>query len=82
VSRSITHTRAVKEAAGAGARILVMTAFTERMMISGGIEADFRAQRPVCERLAGLFTEAGRPGSPRRPGPTSPWTSRGAGGTH
>jgi 2,5-dihydroxypyridine 5,6-dioxygenase len=59
VSRSITHTRAVKEAAGAGARILVMTAFTERMMISGGIEADFRAQRPVCERLAGLFTEAG-----------------------
>ncbi|MDH5200423.1 MAG: leucyl aminopeptidase, partial [Candidatus Bathyarchaeota archaeon] len=60
VSRSITHTRAVKEAAGAGARILVMTAFTERMMISGGIEADFRARRPVCERLAGLFTEAGR----------------------
>lgn len=58
VSRSITHTRAVKEAASAGARILVMTAFTERLMISGGIEADFRAQRPVCERLAGLFTEA------------------------
>ena len=58
VSKSITHTRAVKEAASAGARILVMTAFTERLMISGGIEADFRAQRPVCERLAGLFTEA------------------------
>ena len=58
VSRSITHTRAVKESAGAGARILVMTAFTERLMISGGIEADFRAQRPVCERLAGLFTGA------------------------
>ncbi|MCW3992019.1 MAG: leucyl aminopeptidase [Candidatus Bathyarchaeota archaeon] len=58
VSRSITHTRAVKEAAAAGARILVMTAFTERLMISGGIEADFRAQRPVCERLADLFTGA------------------------
>ena len=58
VSRSITHTRAVKEAASAGARILVMTAFTERLMISGGIEADFRAQRPVCEKLADLFNEA------------------------
>lgn len=58
VSRSITHTRAVKEAAAAGARILVMTAFTERLMISGGIETDFRAQRPVCERLADLFTGA------------------------
>lgn len=58
VSRSITHTRAVKEAASAGARILVMTAFTERLMTSGGIEADFGAQRPVCERLAELFTEA------------------------
>ena len=58
VSRSITHTRAVKEAAAAGARILVMTAFTERLMIRGGIEADFRAQRPVCEKLADLFTDA------------------------
>jgi 2,5-dihydroxypyridine 5,6-dioxygenase len=58
VSRSITHTRAVKEAAEAGARILVMTAFTERLMISGGIEADFKAQRPVCQRLGNLFTAA------------------------
>ncbi len=58
VSRSITHTKAVKEATSAGARILVMTAFTERLMTSGGIEADFRAQRPVCEKLAELFTEA------------------------
>lgn len=58
VSRSITHTRAVKEAAEAGARILVMTAFTERLMISGGIEADFKAQRPICQRLGNLFTAA------------------------
>jgi leucyl aminopeptidase (aminopeptidase T) len=58
VSRSITHTKAVKEAVKAGARILVMTAFTERMMISGGIEADFHAQRPVCIKLAELFTGA------------------------
>ena len=58
VSKSITHTIAVKEAAAAGSRILVMTAFTPRLMTSGGIEADFRAQRPYCERLAELFTAA------------------------
>ena len=55
VSKSITHTRAVKEAAECGARILVMSAFNERLMISGGIEADFRAQKPICEKLARLF---------------------------
>jgi len=55
VSKSITHTRAVKEAAEAGARILVMTAFTERLMISGGIEANFRVQAPYCKKLAQLF---------------------------
>ena len=60
VSKSITHTRAVKEAAEAGARILVMTAFTERLMISGGIEADFRAQAPYCKKLAELFENAKR----------------------
>jgi leucyl aminopeptidase (aminopeptidase T) len=58
VSKSITHTRAVKEAAESGSRILVMTAFTERLMISGGIEADFHAQKPICIKLAQLFEEA------------------------
>jgi leucyl aminopeptidase (aminopeptidase T) len=58
VSKSITHTRAVKQAAECGARILVMTAFNERLMISGGIEADFRAQKPICEKLARLFKES------------------------
>ena len=58
VIKSITHTRAVKEAAECGARILVMSAFNERLMISGGIEADFRAQKPICEKLARLFQES------------------------
>lgn len=58
VSKSITHTKAVKEAAEEGARILVMTDFTERLMISGGIEADFREQRPICENLADLFGDS------------------------
>ena len=41
VSYSVTHTYAVKEAAQNGARILVLTDFTEEMLIRGGIEADF-----------------------------------------
>jgi len=63
VSRSITHTRAVKEAAGAGARILVMTAFTERLMISGGIlpgpEAGLReAGRAIHRGVGGPADDA------------------------
>jgi len=58
VSISITHTNAVKEAVAMGTRILVMTAFTKDLMIRGGIEADFKAQKPICEKLAQLFSEA------------------------
>lgn len=57
VSKSITHTRAVKEAAEAGARGLVLTDWSEDVMISGGIEADFNKQRPVCKKLAQLFRD-------------------------
>jgi len=55
VSTSITHTRAIKEAAEAGARALVMTAFTEELLISGPIEADFRKQMPICKAVAKIF---------------------------
>lgn len=58
VRKSITHTLAVKNAATSGARILVMTAFNERLMISGGIEADFKAQKPICEKLGQLFSDS------------------------
>jgi leucyl aminopeptidase (aminopeptidase T) len=58
VKISITHTQAVKDAASAGARGLVMTDFTPEMLVSGGIEADFAAQAPICHRLAAIF-EAG-----------------------
>jgi leucyl aminopeptidase (aminopeptidase T) len=56
---SITHTQAIKEAACSGARGLVMTAFTPEMLVSGGIEADFRAQAPICKSLAERF-ESGK----------------------
>ena len=52
VSFSITHTHAVKNAAAAGARLIVMTDFTPEMMTRGGIEADFEALKPTCLAVA------------------------------
>ncbi len=60
VLKSITHTQAVKNAAAAGARILVMTHFTDDIMISGGIEADFEAQKPICQNVARLLEQGKR----------------------
>jgi leucyl aminopeptidase (aminopeptidase T) len=58
VSTSITHTRAMKDAAAAGARAIVMTAFTEDLLIRGGIQADFQKQKSVCLEVARRFKEA------------------------
>ncbi len=52
VGRSITHTHAVKDATAAGARGLVLTQFSEDMMVRGGIEADFPAIAPTCKKMA------------------------------
>ncbi len=52
VGRSITHTHAVKDAVAAGSRGLVLTHFTEEMMIHGGIEGDFEQARAVCTAMA------------------------------
>lgn len=52
VGKSITHTQAVKNAIAAGSRGLVLTHFTEDMMISGGIEGDFEQLKPVCIAMA------------------------------
>ena len=52
VGRSITHTHAVKDAIAAGSRGLVLTQFTEEMMIHGGIEGDFASLKPVCIAMA------------------------------
>jgi 2,5-dihydroxypyridine 5,6-dioxygenase len=55
VSKSITHTHAVKEAAGAGARGLMLTQYRDDMLIYGGIEADFASIAPTCKALAERF---------------------------
>ena len=56
VTLAMAHTRAVREAIGAGARVLSMTAFTERMMHEGGLFTDFRARQPLCQSLAAMLT--------------------------
>ena len=60
VSRSITHTHAVKEATAAGARGLVLTQFTDGMMVRGGILADFRAIAPRCRAMAAALAGSER----------------------
>jgi leucyl aminopeptidase (aminopeptidase T) len=60
VNHALAHTDAVRQAIGAGARVLSMTAFTPRMMREGGLFTDFAARQPLCRRLADLMTRASR----------------------
>ncbi len=55
VAISITHTSAIRDACAEGARAVVMTGFTPSMMQGGGLDADFRELKPVCERVAAYF---------------------------
>ncbi len=57
VSKSITHTNAVRSALSGGARGIMLTAFAESMLISGGLDADFAAIKPVCDWVAERWTE-------------------------
>lgn len=84
VSRSITHTHAVREATAAGARGLVLTQFTEGMMVHGGIQADFRAIAPRCRAMAAALAgsdsraagdAAGHLPLLQRKGPPGQWRS-------
>ncbi|UCC81520.1 MAG: leucyl aminopeptidase [Gemmatimonadota bacterium] len=61
VSVSITHTRAMRAALEAGARAVLMTAYTEEILTSPGLlETDFEVQAPVCRRLGKAFTKGDR----------------------
>ena len=60
VTLAMAHTRAVREAIAAGARVLSMTAFTERMMREGGLFTDFSARQPLCRALAAKLTAGER----------------------
>lgn len=60
VGKSITHTHAVKEACKRGSRGVVLTQFSEAMMIHGGLEADFRDVAPTCKAVAAKLAGAER----------------------
>lgn len=60
VGKSITHTDAVRAAIARGARGLVMTQWTPEMLVSGGINADFRAVAPLCRQVAKRLEEGSR----------------------
>ncbi len=57
VSISITHTRAMRTALEAGARAILMTAYTDQILTSAALlETDFHAQAAVCKRIGAAFT--------------------------
>jgi len=58
VTHALAHTRATREAIGAGARVLSMTAFTPGQMERGGLMADFRARKPLCDALTARLSAA------------------------
>lgn len=58
VSKSLAHTKATDGALTDGARVLSLTAISEELIASEAFEADFKKQRPICEKVAQLFTEA------------------------
>ena len=65
---SITHTRAMRAALEAGARVCMMTAYTDAIMASPALlDTDFAAQADTCRRLGAAFTagESVRLTSPR-----------------
>ena len=58
VSISITHTRAMRSALDAGARAILMTAYTDEILNSDALlETDFHAQAEVCKRIGAAFTD-------------------------
>ncbi|MEG1972546.1 MAG: leucyl aminopeptidase, partial [Oscillospiraceae bacterium] len=52
VGKSITHTHAVKDACENGSRGIMLTQFSEDMMIHGGLEADFPKAARDCKAIA------------------------------
>lgn len=53
---SLTHTRAKKEAAAAGARIATMPGITKDMLLKGAITADFTNVEKMTKKVAEILT--------------------------
>lgn len=59
-TRTIYHTEAATNALNRGGRIVTLTEITEKILISGGIEADFVGLQPVVAYAKGLFDKGGK----------------------
>jgi len=55
---SLTHTKARKHAAAAGARVATMPGITEDMFVNGAITADYGRVRDLTERMTAQLSEA------------------------
>ncbi|RZN35807.1 aminopeptidase [Bradyrhizobium sp. Leo121] len=55
VKQSITHTYATRTAIGNGARGIMLSQFNPNMLVTGGINADFEAIRPLCFKVGELL---------------------------
>ncbi len=57
VSKSITHTNAIKSALKKGARAILMTAYNENILLSNALlKTDFQTQIPICYKVGDAFT--------------------------
>ncbi len=61
VTKSITHSHAMRKALDEGARAVLMTGYTEDLLTSPALlETDFVAQSDVCRRLGEVFGQGSR----------------------
>lgn len=58
VKHSITHTFAVRDALGAGARAIMLTQYNTSMLERGGVFGDFEAIEPLCRKVGTLLAGA------------------------
>jgi len=57
-SKTLFHTKAIRDAAKRGARVLSMTGASPRTLKSGAITADFIKIKPIVDKLAEALTKA------------------------
>ncbi len=58
VAVSIAHSTATRNAMKRGARAIALSGFFDELMYTGGIKADFKKQKPLCDRFGKYFTDS------------------------
>lgn len=58
VSKSISHTTAIKNARKAGARVIILPQITSESLMYGGIETNFVVQKDICSKISEILTQA------------------------